>query len=1061
MNQHANPLTTGASAGLELVLCPDWESLCTGLADQLGQPLPDPFASQLVVVDSPATRRGLSQALASGPAGISAGVTFLGLRGLRRRLEEVLLGVQAANDPWRSRGLTLALLDVMAQVADEPWFAPLQHHLGGAQDEAADRPGRRLATADRIARLFLRYCRTAPTLVRAWSEGLDVDPLGAPLTPRASWQPHLWRRVGELLGPADPVRRHAQLSAAIAHQDGPLLPDPVLRLVNPTPCPPLDRELVTALATRMPVSLWQQASERESALDGRWGATGRVGLGRWREAADTVRRQPGQARPGLPADVQVHASHGPDRQVEVLREVLCALLADDPTLEPRDIVVACPDLDLYAPLVRASFCLDPAVVGEHLHPGHQLRVQLADASLDQPNQVLETLRLVLRLAGQRATAQDLVDLCGSAPVARRFGLGSDELERISRLVQQADIRWGLDRTHRSDFGLGQVAQSTWLAGVDRVLTGIAVGPTPLRWLGTALPVEQVDSTDVLAAGSLAEIVSRTRKLVADWRQPAGIGEWIGRLHGALDLLTAAEGDDAWQLTQARGELADLADLTADRVAPLRLGDVQALFDRLLRTGRGRPNFGNGSLLVCGLDDLGGVAHRVVAVLGLDDQRFPARPPLDGDDLVAGPTADPETDPRARDRELLLQAVESARDHLVVVHQGFTPRTNEPVPRPVSVIDLREAAAAADVLREFRHSLQPQAGTNFQQGQAERPFSFDRAALAGAQARELQVGQPEAGPEPLWQTSFGPLPGPDESLDLATLTDFYRHPARELLRRRLGVSMTEWGEELDDELPIEPNGLQEWAIGDRMVRLALDGLDPGQIMAAERLRGQIPPGHLGSRTLNKIGPVVGKVVNAAARERSAAATDVDCELDLPGAGQLLTGRVRVHDASIVSLAFSRTSATHLLQAWLELLLLAGSQPAPELGWRAVHIGRDAVATLSAPPPQRCRELLTELAALRQAGLVRLVPLPVKAAATFQRATPLRPFRDHDPDTQAAREFRYEHDADWARFLPQDFDALRRIPPEPGDPGVPGPSRFENLSDWLFAPLREHLSVGNLR
>lgn len=1058
MNERANCLTTSPSAGLELVLCPSWESLSADVCADLAAPLADPFATRLVVAESPASRRALSQALASGDAGISAGVRFVGLRSVRRRLEEALLGIDAGADPWRPRGLALAVLDVMDEVSDEPWFAPIRNHLG----ESEHRPGRRLATADRIARLMLRYCQTSPDLVRAWTAGQDVDPLGAPLPARAAWQPRIWRLVAGRLELADPVTRHGELCARIAAHDGPLLDDDLLRLVNPTPSGPLARELVRSLADRMPVRLWQLAPEAGAPLGQLWGKTSAVGLQRWQQAADRTQRL-AVATPGseLPPEVQLHASHGPDRQVEVLREVLCALLADDATLEPRDIVVACTDLDLFAPLVRAAFCLDPEVVGPQLHPGHRLRVQLADASLAQPNQVLETLRLLLQLAADRATSQDLVDLCGSAPVAARFDLGKDELERIARLVGQADIRWGLDGRHRAEFGLAQVRQSTWLAGMDRVLTGVAMGPTPLRWLGTALPIEQVDSTDVAAAGMLAEIISRTRKLVADWRTPAAIGGWIDRLNEALNLLTAAAGDDAWQLTQARAELADLADLTTDRVALLGLGDVQGLFDRLLRTGRGRPNYGNGSLLVCGLDDLGGVAHRVVAVLGLDDQRFPARPPLDGDDLVAGPSTDPEADVRARSRQLLLDAVSSARDHLVVLHQGFTPRTNEAVPRPVAVIDLAEAAKAQGVLREFSHSLLPQSSKNFlAEQEGHPPFSFDVAALAGAQAREVQVQTPTAPAPPLWQTTFPPLPVGEDGLDLTALLDFYKHPARELLRRRLGVSMGDWGEELADELPIEPNGLQEWAIGDRMVRLSLDGLEPGQVGAAERLRGQLPPGQLGSRTLNKIGPVVGKVVNAAARERSAPARDLDCELAL-GDGRRLTGRVRVHDASIVSLAFSRTNATHLLQAWFELLLLGATQPTPPLGWRAVHIGRDAVATLTAPPPDWCASTITELTALREQGLTKLVPLPVKAAATFHRATPLRPYRDHDPEQQAAREYHFEHDADWARFLPDDFELLRRIPPEAGDPGVPGPSRFENLSDWLFTPLREHLSVGNLR
>ena len=128
--------------------------------------------------------------------------------------------------------------------------------------------------------------------------------------------------------------------------------------------------------------------------------------------------------------------------------------------------------------------------------------------------------------------------------------GEDDQERIARLVGQSDVRWGLDAQHREGFGLAQVRQSTWLAGVERILVGVAMGPKPLRWVGTALPVEQVDSSDVAAAGALAEIVSRVRKLMWQWRSPAPVGDWIARLTEALDLLCATEQDDAWILSSA-------------------------------------------------------------------------------------------------------------------------------------------------------------------------------------------------------------------------------------------------------------------------------------------------------------------------------------------------------------------------------------------------------------------------------------------------------------------------------------------------------------------------------
>ncbi|MDJ0114570.1 exodeoxyribonuclease V subunit gamma, partial [Rhodococcus erythropolis] len=80
---------------------------------------------------------------------------------------------------------------------------------------------------------------------------------------------------------------------------------------------------------------------------------------------------------------QVHACHGPARQVEVLRECLLRLFEDDPTLQPRDVLVMCPDVETYAPLVRAAFGQ-----GVHGHPGHLLRVRLADRGLRQTNPVL-------------------------------------------------------------------------------------------------------------------------------------------------------------------------------------------------------------------------------------------------------------------------------------------------------------------------------------------------------------------------------------------------------------------------------------------------------------------------------------------------------------------------------------------------------------------------------------------------------------------------------------------------------------------------------------------------
>ena len=193
-------------------------------------------------------------------------------------------------------------------------------------------------------------------------------------------------------------------------------------------------------------------------------------------AADAEPRPPAE-RPLLDPDdrsVQVHSCHGPDRQVEVLREVLVGLLADDPTLQPRDIVVMCPDIETFAPLIAAAFGLDTAET-EAEHPGHRLRVRLADRALRQVNPLLGLVGRLVQLADSRLEAAAVLDLCGTEPVARKFGFSTEDLDRLATLVTRSGVRWGLDPAHRARFGLNGFGQNTWAAGLDRLLLGVSHG----------------------------------------------------------------------------------------------------------------------------------------------------------------------------------------------------------------------------------------------------------------------------------------------------------------------------------------------------------------------------------------------------------------------------------------------------------------------------------------------------------------------------------------------------------------------------------------------------------
>ncbi|MGI3779529.1 MAG: exodeoxyribonuclease V subunit gamma, partial [Janthinobacterium lividum] len=756
--------------------------------------------------------------------------------------------------------------------------------------------------------------------------------------------------------------------------------------------------------------------------------------------------------------VQVHACAGPHRQVEVLREVLLGLLADDETLQPRDVVVMCPDVETYAPLIAATFGLDTdEVVAEH--PGHRLRVRLADRSLGQLNPVLATVVRLLDLADARVTRSALLDLAAAAPVATRFRLGEDELERLHELLPQTGVRWGLDAAHRARFGMAGFAQNTWAAGLDRLLLGVAMDESDARFIGTVLPLDDVASDDVGLVGRLAELVSRVRGLSDACASPKTLPDWLTLCREVVEQLTDVRPADRWQHAHAYGELARLEERAGDAAlaSTLSLTEVRALLADALRGRAGRANFRTGTLTVASLLPMRAVPHRVVCLLGMDDGVFPRRTAPDGDDLTASRRRIGDPDPRGEDRQLFLDAVCSARDTLVVLHSAVDPRNGTALRPAVPVealLETLDATARTDDGRPVRehlrvdHPLQPFGPANFSvpQERTSEPFSFDTAALRGARA---QRRSPLPAPTPYAGVVLDPLPA-DRAVEVTELYRFFHHPVRALLRARAGLS--ERGrDDLDDEqIPVELDGLGRWAVGERMLQAHLRGADLDVLAAAEWRRGAVPPRELGARVVGDLRVEVGTVAASAAPWVDRPAERVDLLVDL--------GRVRVAGSidgvrgdTVVRVVFSRPSAKQRLQAWVELLALSASRP--DQAWRSVVVGRKGQFELGPVTPEFARLVLADLVDLQSTGLRSLLPFAPLAAYEYA----LLDSRGTLSDELKRVEEQWGRDRDplWERVLGPgaDLESLMAEPAQPGEgrPHRDGESRFGSLARRVFVPL----------
>ncbi|HMC02947.1 MAG TPA: hypothetical protein VKI23_02380, partial [Cellulomonadaceae bacterium] len=696
-------------------------------------------------------------------------------------------------------------------------------------------------------------------------------------------------------------------------------------------------------------------------------------------------------------------------------------------------------LEDVAPLVRALCMLDAEGLGSNAHPVSTLRVRVTDPSTARTNPVLDVLWRLLGLATSRAQLGDLLALCACPPVARRFRFDDERLETLGELLERAGVRWGIDPASRTAFGLEGINQNTWLAGLNRLVLGVAVSERDLTYVSAVLPLDMVDSSDLELIGAVSEIFSVVRQAVTSFSEPATPAEWVARFRELLARLVDVSTDDAWQLGHAQVLLSELATASGPDAPMIGLGDMRHLVADWLSAHPPRSTLLTGNLTVTTLEALRHVPHRVVCLVGLDEASFPRASHRSGDDLLER-AANPE-DPHSSldDRQLFLDALMAAQDAFVIVGAGRDQRTNEPLPLSAPIIDLLDAVRGLGVGREsvvVEHALQPY--------EVDAEPTYDRCAV---DARRALLTAPRLSVSDRFDTvGVAPVERPTV-VTLTEVINFLRHPAREFLRRRVGswygITRSEIDTDAEEgsraaptEIPVQLDSLGSWDLENRLLQLAVAGHPPDMIVQAEIRRGNLPPNARGNEALKTATSRVGDVLDNLRPYLSSPLEHLDLSVDLPS-GLRITGRVPVRGQTVVEATTSKPSDKRLVEPWLRLLLLSAAKPGD---WKSVVCSARRVATVSSVPLDAATAQLDHLVGLMLDGWDQPLPLPPRVG--YELADP----HGLVDDERLRKLWGFDVDATWLLFF-EDLAAVE------GAAASHGGLRL--LAQETYGPLLESL------
>ena len=917
------------------------------------------FATELFLIQSQGMERMIGQSLADAFRSFCNFKFFLPLDFLGFIADRLGLGI--SPDGFTRQILTWRLDGLLRDISGVQYL-PLTAYLSGE-----NRDLKRFQLARRLANIFDQYQVMRPEMLIQWESGLLTTSLAA-----EKWQMDLWCRL--LAQPEGQTHRGMQFAQIIdrlnsARDLAGRLPKRI-SIIGLHTLPPMYLNYLNSLSTHMDIHLfllspcrnyWGNVQSRKTQfkqlvkkndthmqfgiaiedhhpLLASLGSQGRDLQNMMLENAQFALEFASYADPldggvyadapllqrvqadllegllpdvsqepvaAMDATIQVVSCHSKLRELAVLKDHLLHLLHQDSSLELRDIIVMAPDIQEYAPLIPAVF--------------NDIQHSIADRSLRRRNSVIGAFVKFLDLFNGRFGWSELLDLLRRPVIFPQFQLSLTDLDTLQQWVTGAGIRWGLSGEQRREAGLAEFAETSWQAGLDRLLMGYAIDSN--EFIDDVLPFADIEGRGAYALGGLCQFVEVVENAHRDLQDDRSLGDWSEKLQQLVQQLFGEEYEQ--ELVELRSLIAELAGpisvFHADRVGfPV----IREWFKQSAKESRSSTGFLRGQLTFCSMLPMRSIPFKAVCLIGLGDGVFPKTDRYDTFDLMGTNFRPGDRSPRADDRYQFLEAVLAARAYLYLSYIGQSIKTNEIIPPSVVVTEFLEVLETGYGVRDIvvRHPLHPFSSRYFEPDGDRKLFSYDGFYCKTAMA--LQKGaQPAAA---WWQ---GRLDVQKDSMALAEVLRFYTNPQKFFIKNCLGIHL-DTGEDLPDDREIfTVAGLDKYAVEEEMIRLERTG-KVKDICKKMQIRGEWPLGTSGELAFiekqQSIEEFIGRVRAQQMGERLA-----DIPLDLAiGSHRLLGMLTNLYENGVMLLRYGKLRGRDLLSGWLHHLVLRRLQPLAE-------------------------------------------------------------------------------------------------------------------------------------
>ncbi len=636
----------------------------------------------------------------------------------------------------------------------------------------------------------------------------------------------------------------------------------------------------------------------------------------------------------------IHQCPDPMREAEALHDYLLARFDEDNSLEPRDILVMMPDIEEWAPIIKAVFTKEK-------HDKTSIPFRIADRPDHETEQLISALTHLLALPAKRFSISEVTDLFTHPLIYPAFHLKEEELPLLINTLRRAGARWGIDAEHKKELGLPGFKENSWEQAVQRILIGFAMNGEASQnqrlCTGTDVhPLPGIEGKEYFALGHFLDFFHKLRMWKEELKKPLNMAEWREKTEELIqDFFTPPEENTTTvalhqsivQLQQVVHEMSEEAEEAQLKEAIPPAVFLEHLVTTLKKRGESH-RFLTGSVTFSAMLPLRSIPFKVICLLGLDEISFPRshRPP--NFDLMAASPRPGDRSPGQEDRYLFLETVLSARNNLLLSYSGSRtskPQGEEPLPS-LLVQELEEYlqecftikgenSTPADITALYRrkHPLHPFSPRYFQEEEPQL-YSYSETnritAEAGIKQRETVPVFCTFPPSPPQDNTAALTGSPPvkETLQLQEVLNFFKNPAKIYLKEELCISFYE------ENIPKETESFSLDGLEKYLLRNEIIMHDEKEALSRRlNAEGRLPHGDIGRMVFRQEVQEVTRALIPFQKWMKKEKLSLNANLNFRGIR--IKGTIAsLYDGRFLSVSPGRCNSSRLLQLWIQHLFV---------------------------------------------------------------------------------------------------------------------------------------------